>query len=292
MFVLQDIIDFFVKNMVDEKLGTIFNAHVVHADRSEQGAMDKNCIRLAKLAATAVDFPQTGRTVTMPQHLKPKVYPDFMEKEDFQSYKSDKILGQLYRKVIYSDIQLSSAAGDLPYDKDLELPGSAQFIPDAWNKKCSYDGQLNALMGQYKVNGEDEVVTGHIWSLLKYNSRKQGDLKERLKHAYHSLKNEFKHAFENLGEDHRQLTVDAKNTVYEQKASAWYQVTYDPKWAMKALGMREPEAEEYRQPARLLSFAWIPAEYLVRIKIRCLGTKELDNQKPINTLAHYLAKKI
>ncbi|KAF5187435.1 RNA-dependent RNA polymerase [Thalictrum thalictroides] len=202
--------------MVNEKLGAICNAHVVHADQSEHGALDKNCIRLAELAATTVDFLKTGKIVTMPQDLKPKVYPDFMGKDDFLSYKSDKILGWLYH---------------------LELPGSADFILDAWNKKCSYDGQLKALMAQYKVNGEEEVVTGHVWSMPKYNNRKQ---------------------------------EDERNTLYEQKASAWYQVTYHPRWVMKSLELIEPETKEVENgtTATLLSFWWIPVEYLVKVKIK------------------------
>ncbi|KAK3212156.1 hypothetical protein Dsin_016862 [Dipteronia sinensis] len=85
--------------MVNESLGTICNAHVVHADRSEYGALDENCILLAQLAATAVDFPKTGKLVNMPFHLKPKLYPDFMGKAEYQSYKSSKILGRLYRHI-------------------------------------------------------------------------------------------------------------------------------------------------------------------------------------------------
>ena len=76
--------------MVSEILGPISNAHVVHADRSKYGAMDEKCIQLAELAATAVDFPKTGKIVTMPPFLRPQEYPDFMGKEDDISYKSEK----------------------------------------------------------------------------------------------------------------------------------------------------------------------------------------------------------
>ncbi|KAF8400643.1 hypothetical protein HHK36_013942 [Tetracentron sinense] len=291
-----DIIDFFTKNMVNESLGTICNAHVVHADLSEYGALDEKCIKLAELAATAVDFPKTGKLVTMPQYLKPKMYPDFMGKAEFQTYRSNKILGKLYRKIIdgYDEdvsesSELTSVPEDIPYDKDIEIPGSAEFIIDAWNHKCSYDGQLNALLGHYKINREEEVITGHIWSMPKYSSRKQGELKEKLKHAYSALKKEFRHTFESIDGDWQQLTDDEKNTVYEQKASAWYQVTYHPRWVKKSLELREPDGAEV--PA-MLSFAWIPADYLVRIKIRSRGMGSVDTSKPINALACYLADRI
>ncbi|GKV20473.1 hypothetical protein SLEP1_g30597 [Rubroshorea leprosula] len=188
----QDLIHFFVENMVNESLGTICNAHVVHADMSEYGAFDEKCIKLAELAATAVDSPKTGKMVTMPSDLKPRQYPDFMGKEEYQSYKSKKILGQLYRHIkdvydgdISSPAELEFVPGDVPYDKDLEVPGSADYIADAWEKKCSYDGQMNGLLGQYKVKREEEVVTGHVWSMPK---RKPASLESGLVRQHNKQK--------------------------------------------------------------------------------------------------------
>lgn len=291
---LQDIIDFFSKNMVNESLGAICNAHVVHADLSESGALDLKCIRLAELAATAVDFPKTGKIVTMPTVLKPKLYPDFMGKEEFQSYRSSKILGKLYRKIkdaYDEDYEGSSglafASKEIPYDQDLEIPGSESFFADAWNCKCAYDGQLSCLLGQYKVNREEEVVTGHIWSMPKYGSKKQGELKERLKHAYNSLKKDFRKIFDSMNDsDFNDLSDDEKNVIYERKASAWYQVTYHPKWVQK---FQVPDGVG---KTVMLSFAWIAADYLARIKFRCRGIKNVESNKPIDYLGRYLADKI
>ncbi|XP_062212371.1 probable RNA-dependent RNA polymerase SHL2 [Phragmites australis] len=288
----HDIIDFFLKNMVNENLGVICNAHVVHADLSEYGAMDEKCIHLAELAATAVDFPKTGKLVTMPPSLRPKIYPDFMGKEDSMSYKSEKILGRLYRSIqeaSSSDLvsEETCALNDLPYDTDLEVPGALDFLSSAWQCKCSYEAQLNALLNQYKVRTEAELVTEHIWSLPKYNSRKQGDMKERLKNAYSALRKEFRSIFESMETDQTEIPDDEKNRVYAMKASAWYQVTYHPKWVQKSREMLEPEGQE--TPARL-SFAWIPVDYLVRIKIRCRGEVKVDGRRPVERLAAYISE--
>ncbi|THU44667.1 hypothetical protein C4D60_Mb02t09780 [Musa balbisiana] len=277
----QDIIDFYLKNMVNENHGVICNAHVVHADRSEHGALDENCLKLAELAATAVDFPKTGKIVTMPPTLKPKTYPDFMGKDDRLSYKSEKILGKLYRKIKdATDDELPSELPctfeDLPYDTDLEIIGSLDYLADAWQNKVVYDRHLNALLAQYRVSSEGEVVTGHIWSLPKYNSRKQGELKERLKNAYSSLRKQFWHIFKTMSPDLLQLTDDEKCSLYEMKASAWYQVTYHPRWVKKYRELKEPDGDGV--PARL-SFAWIAADYLVRIKVRCQERGTPDSQK-------------
>ncbi|XP_020238569.1 RNA-dependent RNA polymerase 6 [Cajanus cajan] len=300
----RDIIEFFVRNMVNENLGAICNAHVVHADSSDYGALDEKCILLAELAATAVDFPKTGKLVTMPFHLKPKLYPDFMGKEQHQSYKSKKILGKLYRRIkdaYDKDIDaadLNFVTGDIPYDKDLEIPGSADFIADAWDKKCSYDGQLSGLLGQYKVKREEEVVTGQIWSMPKYNSRKQGELKERLKHSYSALKKEFRYAFEKLNSDVGELSEDEKHLLYEQKASAWYQVTYHPKWVKKSLDLQDNSPENQGANGLgsmvMLSFPWIAVDYLARTKIRHQRQRcgNFDSTKPVDLLAKFLSERL
>lgn len=282
--------------MANENLGAICNAHVVHADLSEYGALDEKCITLAELAATAVDFPKTGKIVTMPFHLKPKLYPDFMGKMDYQSYESNKILGRLYRKVkdaydedVATSSELNFLPGDIPYDTDLDVPGAADFIDDAWDKKCSYDAQLNGLLGQYKVNREEEIVTGHIWSMPKYTSRKQGDLKERLKHSYNAMKKEFRQFFEKMEFDFEQLTDDEKNIKYEQKASAWYRVTYHPDWVKKSMDSQYPDGAGDKV---MLSFAWIAADYLARLKIRRRGAGNINSDKPINSLVRYLADRM
>nr|CAB3477261.1 unnamed protein product [Digitaria exilis] len=293
--VLQhDIVDFFLKNMVNEKLGPISNAHVVHADISEYGAMDEKCIQLAELAATAVDFPKTGKIVSMPPSLRPKLYPDFMQKDEAITYKSDKILGRLYRSIQEASSgdlvpEETCTLNDLPYDTDMEVPGATDFLSSAWQCKCSYEAQLNALLNQYGVRTEAELVTEHIWSLPKYNSRKQGDIKERLKNAYSALRKELRSTFESIETDQIEMSDDEKNRVYEMKASAWYQVTYHPKWLQKSRELLGPDCEV--MPARL-SFAWIAVDYLARIKIRCHGEVKANSQRPVERLAAYISESI
>jgi RNA-dependent RNA polymerase len=244
--------------MVTDNLGRISNAHVVHADRSEYGAMDDNCIQLAELAATAVDSLKTGEIVTMPTYLRPSEYPDFMGKDDAISYKSTKILGELYRsiKAVYDCNFVSEdtcTLDDLPYDSDLEISGASDFLEDAWLCKCSYEAQLNALLNQYGLRTEAELVTGEPWSLTGDNKKQQHMTKERLSYAYFQLHMEFRSNFESTDE----VSAEKKNLAYETKASAWYQVTYHPKWIQRSREM----------PLRL-SFAWIAVDYLARIKMR------------------------
>ncbi|XAR48954.1 RNA-directed RNA polymerase [Bertholletia excelsa] len=123
----------------------------------------------------------------------------------------------------------------------------------------------------------------------KYNSRKRGELQEKLGHAYHSLRKEFRQTFDQMDPDFDQLNEEEKNRKYEQKASACYQVTYHPIYVKMSMDLQEPDGAG---EMLLLSFSWIAVDYLTRIKIKSLQTGNPDLTKPINSLARYLADRM
>lgn len=124
---MSDITKFFVDFIINDNLGQICNRHLILADEMEQGAMHPDCVRLSRLASTAVDFPKTGVPVNLQDSPKVKTYrkPDFMayrpisladlielDSTDPQDpnlsgtrpdrvkyYRSRKVLGQMYRRV-------------------------------------------------------------------------------------------------------------------------------------------------------------------------------------------------
>lgn len=59
----EDMTDFFVKFMATDQLGRIATTHQVLADQSENGTFDPNCLLLANMHSTAVDFSKTGIAV-------------------------------------------------------------------------------------------------------------------------------------------------------------------------------------------------------------------------------------
>jgi hypothetical protein len=95
----QELHEFFVDYMVNDNLGQISNAHVVFSDSEPLKARSHKCIELARLFSVAVDFPKTGVPAIIPSYLRPKDYPDFMEKEDKVTYKSQCVIGTLFRSV-------------------------------------------------------------------------------------------------------------------------------------------------------------------------------------------------
>lgn len=61
----KDMTDFFVKFMETDQLGQISTIHVQLADRKPCGVFDSDCIKLAEMASTAVDFSKTGIPVSI-----------------------------------------------------------------------------------------------------------------------------------------------------------------------------------------------------------------------------------
>jgi hypothetical protein len=64
----NDIVDFFIEFMINDKLGQISNIHKIRADRSADGTRNSDCVLLAKLASDAVDFSKSGVPVSLPTH--------------------------------------------------------------------------------------------------------------------------------------------------------------------------------------------------------------------------------
>lgn len=60
----RDMSDFFVKFMQTDQLGQISTVHVQLADQKEEGVFHPDCVKLAQMASTAVDFSKTGIPVS------------------------------------------------------------------------------------------------------------------------------------------------------------------------------------------------------------------------------------
>ena len=56
----SDMTDFFIQFMENDQLGRICTLHQTLADQKSSGTLDPECILLAELASTAVDFSKTG----------------------------------------------------------------------------------------------------------------------------------------------------------------------------------------------------------------------------------------
>jgi RNA-dependent RNA polymerase len=266
--VVQEVQEYFPKYMLNDNLGIIDNAHKVFADKEPRRAMSGKCIKLAKLHSIAVDFPKSGVVVEVPFNLRPKKYPDFMEKPDKATYKSQSVIGKLFREVI----DIASCASSINpftrkvakqyYDSDMEVDGFEVYLSDAFSYKNEYDSKLGNLMDYYGIETEAEILNGNILKMSKcFNKRRD---MEAINYAVKSLRKEARTWFNKDFSD-----SDSDSDVVYAKASAWYHVTYHYRfWGRYNEGMRS---------AHFLSFPWCIGDKLIQIKRKASSMPALEH---------------
>ncbi|KAF5734182.1 RNA-dependent RNA polymerase 2 isoform X1 [Tripterygium wilfordii] len=246
---LEEIHKFFVDYMINDSLGAISTAHLVHADCEPDKAGSKKCLQLADLHSMAVDYAKTGAPAEMPRVLKPREFPDFMERADKPMYTSSRVLGILYRATLQSTAQAGSKiafhenTAEGTYDHHLEVEGFKAFLEIAQGHKEMYIERISALMNYYSAETEDEILTGNLRKKAAYlqrDNRRYGEMKDRILLAVKSLQREAKEWFES----------NCKPDEREQMASAWYHVAYHPTY----------------KSVNCLSFPWIVGDILSNIK--------------------------
>jgi len=254
---IHEVQEYFLNYIVTDNLGIIDNAHKVFADKEPHRAMSKKCIELAKLHSIAVDSPKTGEVVEVPYSLRPKMYPDFMEKHDKPTYKSQSVIGKLFRQV--KDIASCTSPINLftrevakqYYDPDMEVVGFKEYISDALDYKSEYDSKLGNLMDYYGIETEAEILNGKILKMSKcFNKRRD---MEEVNYAVKSLRMEARTRFNKGFSD-----SDSDSHIVYAKASAWYHVTYHySHWDRYNEGMDR---------SHFLSFPWCIWDKLIQIK--------------------------
>ena len=235
--------------MINDSLGAISTAHLVHADRHPMKARSPECLQLAALHSMAVDFAKSGAPAEMPRSLRPKEYPDFMERWDKPTYISNGALGKLYRaaasRMQSAPAPSSSAQSSPVFDPDLEVPGFEEFLASAEECYDLYAEKLSTLMSYYGAEHEDEILTGNIRNRLLYlkkDNKRYFEMKDRIIDSVEGLHKEVQGWF--------RCRPKAEASRW---ASAWYRVTYHP---------------EHRRPGKkqFWSFPWIICDELLKIK--------------------------
>lgn len=238
--------------MINDNLGAISTAHLIHADREPAKALSPICLQLATLHSMAVDFAKTGAPAEMPRFLKPKEFPDFMERTEKPSYISKGVLGKLYRGTKNSkvnekpDLVLSNKISQDAYDPDLIVDGFEDFIEVAKGHKEMYMDKMSTLMNFYGAESEDEILTGNLVkrsTYLQRDNRRYYEMKDRIMVSVKTLRKEAKGWFES----------SCKDSAEQQKlASAWYHITYHPTFCQDC--------------SHCLGFPWVVGDILLNVK--------------------------
>ncbi|CAN6248973.1 unnamed protein product [Urochloa humidicola] len=255
---LEEIQKHFVSYMINDALGVISTAHLIHADRNPLKARSPECLQLAALHSMAVDFAKTGAPAEMPRALRPREFPDFMERWEKPMYISNGVLGKLYRASLRhaknAEALLPEAPPSCEYDPDLECPGFHDFLDAAEEHYEVYAEKLGNLMTYYSAEREDEILTGNIRNKLVYlrrDNKRYFEMKDRIIAAVDALHAEVRGWLRARREDEA-----------SKLASAWYHVTYHP---------------DRRGEKRFWSFPWISCETLLAIKAARRCRKRVEN---------------
>ncbi|KAH0985408.1 hypothetical protein GBA52_012585 [Prunus armeniaca] len=268
---LEEVEESFTNYIVNDNLGIISTAHTVFADTEPDKAMSAPCKDLAKLNSIAVDSPKTGQLVKMPGRLRAKEYPDFMEKLDKPTYESKGVIGKLFRQVkehvelvshSCSSSNIKSFTAEVAkkcYDPDMEVDGFKLYINEAIRYRREYDCKLQNLMEYYGIKSEAEILSGTFAQTSKcFDTRK--DLKANIGLAVRSLKKEARGWFYEKQGSEFQLNVSTDgDDACAAKASAWYYVTYHPRYFVGCY--KEGTGRE-----RFVSFPWCVFDKLLQIK--------------------------
>ncbi|KAI2622616.1 RdRP-domain-containing protein [Xylaria nigripes] len=236
----KDMTNFFVDFMATDQLGLIANRHVILADLHDAGTAHDECKLLAEMHSTAVDYSKTGVPVNMERlsSIKRSRYrPDFLapvpptnivakgeirfeapigpspeEDEDDDTgpnhlfYRSDKVLGKLYRaidekKIWRNDIQLVVNRSEPSLWDQLfvfikreceDKLGHVDWrsaLSEAHNIREAYEDELWSATINYSEHAskgitELEVFTGAIFNKTGIQTRRQRDTSIRLKDEF------------------------------------------------------------------------------------------------------------
>ncbi|GMN68752.1 hypothetical protein TIFTF001_037802 [Ficus carica] len=255
---MEEVKEYFVDYLVNDNLGIISNAHTVFADKERKMARSKPCLELAKLFSIAVDYRKTGVAANIPTQLRAVEYPDFMEKPYKPSYKSKRVIGKLFRRV--KDVEDHSSSiksftkevASECYDPDMEVDGFEDYIIEAFKLKSNYDNMLGNLMDYYGIKTEAEMLSGNVLKKSRHFDKKR-DL-ESANYAVRALIKEARTWFNTRGNK----VAESDDDEHEKKASAWYHVTYHPRYWGRY------NTDKGRD--HFLSFAWCAFDKLVVIK--------------------------
>ncbi|UKZ56142.1 hypothetical protein TrVGV298_009970 [Trichoderma virens] len=225
----EDIADFFVKFMETDILGMIANRHQIFADFKDEGTVDQVCTNLAELHSTAVDYSKTALRLLPPTRLYDRGevshIGDPESDEDDEDgmgaskkgyYKSQKILGELYRgvdeeKIWGQDVQRPVEMSGSSLWEDLNKHVYAALmeegcvasdvdytrrVEEAWKLRELYQTQVSNSMWQFSDSPrvpirEVEAFCGSILNPKGSQTRRQRDSSIKLKEEMDRIMNFF-----------------------------------------------------------------------------------------------------
>ncbi|TPX31367.1 hypothetical protein SmJEL517_g05295 [Synchytrium microbalum] len=276
---VRDVKAHFVDYIAKNTLGKIDHAHMAWADREEKGAECDQCLQLAELHSTAVDYAKSGISADFPEHLQPRTYPHWLEKSPTQTFISRSVIGKIYDKVTI-DVELVTK---IKPDPILLLPGRDKYLKETITRKAAYDREITALMNQYSITSELELISSYIL-MVGDGKKKPFELNEDIMPAITAINKRYREAFhaektskgEFVFSGSTYLKPDDETVSQDVllRASCWYDVSYSTEINSKPSKFEKPAfapkgadvpVEVVCLEGRMISFCWVVYDLLAII---------------------------
>jgi hypothetical protein len=194
-----------------------------------------------------------------------------MEHKFKESYKSEKILGRLYRNIKLdkpnSDPLLKYYVKDIAPNEDFMCDEFEDYIEEAIVFRDNYNGEIRNLMKKYRVKTEAEILTAQLLGYKRIDGRKCQDIREAIagtvSHIIHNYRKRFLIGLTQDTNDNSDDTTPFNlhipipiNNESKAKACAWYHVTYN-----------QEEYPDRGGKTCMLSFPWVVADVLLAIRM-------------------------
>ncbi|ORY35716.1 RNA dependent RNA polymerase-domain-containing protein [Naematelia encephala] len=267
-----DLNENFVQYMLNDVLGQVDNCHLAKCDIGSP--FDNDCIELSKTHSIAVDFPKTGHAATLEPRLRPKEWPDFMDKDGTKKiYQSEKILGKLFKLVNPEPNFRPCDIKELDYPVDQRLshhPIYSTLLDKLRPIKDRYEAAVLYDMRRYRVC-EPEIPSGMAVRNPRRKRIRDQNLNEPLRDAYNAHVGDAREAAKEAIEG---ISFTTNLTGMQVVARHAYALTYErvhvEAWQARFMLEAEEhgaadEDKEVLRPRPMTSFAWVFWQELIQI---------------------------
>ena len=165
---MNDVILSHINTMKNDLVPLISNLYLAHADNDLiHGPFNEKCRMLSDLFIIAIDSQKNGKFINQDilkeKNLFLQIYPDFLETDSYNNYRSPGILGTLYRlcneKIFLDEFEYYEFQNSylMSYYLDVELfdHKCLPFTHEMLKIYIKYESEVKALMQKY--NFSDEV---------------------------------------------------------------------------------------------------------------------------------------
>ena len=225
--------DYFVFYLERDILGKVANLHLALCDQyGKEGPKTSNCLQLAHLQSIAVDFAKHGECV--PPNAIKKIqeeftkWPDFFEKDNQESRRSEGVLGKLYRDIRNEDVMEEFIKQDyetailFKYEIDKRIIGQVQntalmhsYLSEVFQSIVKpMVSAIKVFMKEFNFPSEAEIFSSDLRFRMfdgvsdnRFRSDmllKNEELMSRLKSKLNRVVDRFKSKFDDLIVKHRE----------------------------------------------------------------------------------------